>query len=246
GPMLFAASLCANPWLRRRCLAEDGSGGCPLRQAWLLLAVLISAFAGWLSWRAVQSSASVPEPTKPFIDKRPAAFAERSFDPANPPSEMPPLGEGEQAECDSDFISDANVGGRMRKTGPGGATITVGQVRITLQLKVTIWVPNGATPHVIEHEEGHRRISEHYYASADKLAAEIAASYVGRQIEFGGPDLDAEFRKALLELSKEITAEYNRRLNPDPAQQRFDDLTDHSRNERDAQSAAAQAIQEAM
>ena len=159
---------------------------------------------------------------------------------------MPPLGEGEEAECDSAFISDANVSGRMRKTGPGNATITVAQVRVTLQLKVTIWVPNGATQHVIEHEEGHRLISEHYYASADKLAAEIAATYMGRQIAVSGSDLDAELQNVLLQLSKEITAEYNRRLNPDPAQQRFDHLTDHSRDDRDAKGAAVQAIQESM
>lgn len=217
-----------------------------MRQVWFLVALLIAILAGWLTWRAVSSSASVPEPARPFVDKRAVAFAERSFDPANPPSEMPPLGPGEEAECDSDFISDAKVGGRMRKTGAGDAIVTVAQVRVTLQLKVTIWVPNGATQHVMEHEEGHRRISEHYYASADKLAAEIAASYVGRQIAVSGSDLDAAFQQALLELSKEITAEYSRRLDPDPAQQRFDELTDHSRNDREAQSAAAQAIRETL
>lgn len=217
-----------------------------MRQPWLLLAFLISVLAGWLAWRAVSSSANRPEPPKTFIDKQPATFAERSFDPANPPSDMPPLGEGEEAECDSHFISDANVSGRVRKIDSRNATVTVAQVRVSLQLEITIWVPNGAARRVVEHEEGHRRISEHYYASADQLAAEIAASYSGRQIAISGSDLDAECRNALLQLSKEITDEYNRRLNPDPAQQRFDDLTDHSRNDRDSKDAAAQAIQEAM
>jgi|KBSSwiStaDraftv2_1062776.scaffolds.fasta_scaffold179379_2 hypothetical protein len=159
---------------------------------------------------------------------------------------MPPLGEGEEAECDSNFISDANVSGRLRKIDSTNATVTVAQVKITLQLKVTIWVPNGATQHVIEHEEGHRQISEHYYATADKLAVEIATPYVGRQIAISGSDLNAEFRNALLQLSKVITAEYNDKLNPDPAQRRYDDLTDHSRNDRDAKEAADQAIKEAQ
>jgi hypothetical protein len=244
--MLVAASLHANPWRQRGCVAEDGSGGFLLRQAWLLLAFVISVLAGWLTWRAVSSSASPPEPAQPVIDQRPVAFAERSFDPANPPTDMPPLGEGEEAECDSNFISDANLSGRMRKIDSSNATVTVAQVSVTLQLKITIWVPNGATQHVIEHEQGHRSISEHYYASADHLAAEIAASYSGRRIAVSGSDLDAEARNALAQLSKEITIEYNRRLNPDVAQQRFDDLTDHNRNDRDAKQAAAQAIQEAM
>jgi hypothetical protein len=159
---------------------------------------------------------------------------------------MPPLGEGEEAECDSNFISDANVSGHMQKIDATNATVIVAQVKITLQLKVTIWVPNGATQHVIEHEEGHRQISEHYYAAADKLAAEIAAPYMGRRIAISGADLNAEFRNALLQLSKDITAEYNDKLNPDPAQRRYDELTDHSRNDRDSKEAAAQAIREQM
>lgn len=217
-----------------------------MRQVWLLLAFVISVPAGWLTWRVVSPSANGPRPAKPFIEKQPVVFARRSFDPVYPPSDMPPLGEGEEAECDSNFISDANVSGRMRKIDSGNATVTVAQVSVTLQLKITIWVPNGATQHVIEHEQGHRRISEHYYAAADQLAAEIAASYMGRRIAVSGSDLGAEARNALAQLSKEIAAEYNRRLNPDPAQRRFDDLTDHNRNDRDAQEAVAQAIQETM
>lgn len=209
----------------------------------VLLSVLL---VGALAWRHYATSGQPPESAKPTIDKRPVVFAQRTFDPANPPADMPPLGEGEEAECDSDFISDANVSGRMQKIDSSNATVIVAQVRVTLQLRVTIWIPNGATPHVIEHEQGHRQISEHYYRSADKVAAEIASQYIGQQIAISGADVNAEFRKALLQLSKNITAEYNDRLNPGPAQQRYDDLTDHSRNDRDAKDAAATAIKEAM
>jgi hypothetical protein len=208
----------------------------------LLAVLLVSA----LAWRHYATSGQQPEPAEPTIDKRPVVFAQRTFDPANPSGDMPPLGEGEEAECDSNFISDANVSGRMKKIDSTNATVIVAQVRVTLQLRVTIWIPNGATQHVIEHEEGHRQISEHYYQSADNVAAEIAAPYIGQQIAISGADLNGEFRKALLQLGKNITAEYNDKLNPGPAQQRYDDLTDHSRNDRDVKDAAAQAIKEAM
>lgn len=208
--------------------------------------LLAGLLVGALAWRHYATSGQQPESAKPTIDKLPVVFAQRTFDPANPPAEMPPLGEGEEAECDSDFISDANVSGRMQKIDSSNATVIVAQVRVTLQLRVTIWIPNGATPHVIEHEEGHRQISEHYYRSADKVAAEIASRYIGQRIAVSGADINAEFRKALLQLSKNITAEYNDQLNPGPAQQRYDDLTDHSRNDRDAKDAAAAAIKEAM
>ena len=214
----------------------------PIPVCLLIAALLLGSFA----WHHYVTSGQPPGPAKPIIDKQPVTFAQRSFDPANPPSDMPPLGEGEEAECDSNFISDANVSGRMQNVDSTNATVTVTQVKVTLQLKVTIWVPNGATQHVIEHEEGHRQISEHYYQSADKLAAEIAAPYIGRQVAISGSDLNAEFRNALIQLSKDITAGYNDKLDPDAAQRRYDDLTDHSRNGRDAKEAAAEAIQEAM
>lgn len=211
----------------------------PIATVVLLAAFFIVGFA----WRK-QSLSSHAESALPVIEKRAAVFNQQWFDPANPPADMPPLGQGEEAECDSNFVSDANVGGRMLKIDPSNATVTITQVKVTLELKVTVWVPNGATQHVIEHEEGHREISEHYYQLGDKVAAKIAAPYIGRKIAISGSDLNAAFRQALLQLSKEITGEYTERLNLGPAQQRYDDLTDHSRNDRDAKEAAAQAIRE--
>jgi hypothetical protein len=219
----------------------------PLRKLWLVCAFVIAVVAGWFAWRSFSSAdRALQAAAKPVIDKQAIIFAQRSFDPANPPSDMPPLGEGEEAECESNFISDANVSGRMQKIDSNNATVTVTHVKVTLQLKITIWVPNSATQHVVEHEEGHRQISEHYYQFADNIAAEIAAPYLGRQIAIAGSDLNAEFRKTLVQLSKDITAEYNDKLNPDPVQRRYDDLTDHSRNDRDSKETAAQAIKDAM
>jgi hypothetical protein len=209
------------------------------------ISVAVLFFAGF-AWKRYPSLGQPPEASRPIIEKQPVVFSIRSFDPVAPAADMPPLGEGEEAECDSNFISDANVSGGMQKIDATYATVTVTQVKVTLQLKITIWVPDGSTQHVIEHEQGHRQISEHSYQFADKIAAEIAAPYIGRQIAISGSDLNAEFRNALLQVSKQITAEYNDKLSPGPAQQRYEDLTDHSRNDRDANDAAAQAIKETM
>jgi hypothetical protein len=217
-----------------------------LRRSMVLCVLVGVLLCAGFAWRHFSTSGEPPESSKPIVDKQPVTFAQRTFDPASPPPDMPALGEGEEAECDSNFISDANVSGRMQKIDSTNATVTVAQVRVTLQLKITIWVPSGATQHVIEHEEGHRQISEHYYQSADKVAAGVAASYAGKQIAISGADLNAEFRNALLQLSKEITSEYSEKMNPGPAQQRYDDLTDHSRNDCDANDAFAQAIKETM
>ena len=206
------------------------------------LAILL---AGWLGWRNYSPH---PDPAREapavIIEKQPPVFAQHSFDPAAPPRDMPPLGEGEEAECDSNFVSDATVSGTLRKMDATTATVTVTQAKVALQLRINIWVPAGATQHVVEHEQGHREISEHYYQNADKVARQIAAAYIGKQVVISGSDLNAEFTKALLQMSSEVTAEYNDKLTPGPAQQRYDDLTDHSRNDVPAKDAVAQALKE--
>jgi hypothetical protein len=95
---------------------------------------------------------------------------------------------------------------------------------------------------VIEHEEGHRQISEYYYQTADRLVQQIAAKYLGKRVEITGTDLSAESTKLLQQMAAEVTAEYNKELNPGPAQLLYDDVTDHGRNDVVVQDAVAHAI----
>src|SRR5262249_14768319 len=132
------------------------------------------------------SASRQPEEASPTIDKQQVVFASHEFEPSAPPANMPPLSPGETAVCDSDFLSGAIVRGEPRRTDSTHATLTVTQVKVTLQLKVNIWLPAGANQHLIEHEDGHRQISEYYYQTADKLAERIAAPYVGKQVEITG------------------------------------------------------------
>jgi hypothetical protein len=182
----------------------------------------------------------------PIIDKQPVIFASRTFDPASPPADMPPLSSGESAECDSQFLSSASVRGESRPTDATHATVTITQVKVTLQLNINIWVPIGVTQHVIEHEDGHRQVSEYYYQTADKLAERIAAPYMGKQIEITGTDLSAESSKMLQQMAAAITDEYNKELNPGPAQLLYDSITDHGRNEVVVKDAVAHALKNAL
>ena len=205
----------------------------------VLLGVLIF---GWFRWRDLSSRRQLSEAPVPTITKKPVAFASRTFDPATPPADMPPLPPGENAECDSNFLSNASVGGRTRQTDATHATVTITQIKVTLQLNITIWVPAGVTQHVIEHEEGHRQISEFYYQTADKLAERIAATYMGKQVEITGTDLGAEFTKRLQQMANHIADEYTKQLDPGPTQLLYDAITDHSRNEVVVQDAVAHAL----
>ena len=136
----------------------------------IVLCVLLGVLIAGVTWRDVSSRRQLTEVSGPTVTKQPIAFATRTFDPAAPPADMPPLSAGENAECDSNFLSNASVRGDSRQTDATHATVTVTQIRVTLQLNITIWVPTGASREVIEHEQGHRQISEFYYQSADKLA----------------------------------------------------------------------------
>jgi hypothetical protein len=205
----------------------------------VLLGVLIF---GWFTWRDRSSPRQLREAPVPTISKQPVAFANRTFDPATPPTDMPPLAPGESAECDSDFLSNASVRGESRQTDATHATVTITQIKVTLQLNINIWVPTGVTQHVIEHEEGHRQISEYYYQTADKLAERIAATYMGKQVEITGTDLGAESSKMLRQMATDITDEYNKKLNSGPTQLLYDAITDHGRNDVVVKDAVAHAL----
>lgn len=178
------------------------------------------------------------------IDKQPVTFAMHTFDPSAPPADMPALAAWEQAECDSNFVSDANVKARTEILDATHAVAIVTGLRVTLQLTINIWVPEGAAEHVVSHEQGHRQIAEHYYETADKVAEHIAAAYLGKQVSVSGADLNLEINKSLQQMGAEITAEYSKKLNLDLAQNRYDDMTDHSRNEVSATEAVAQVLKD--
>jgi hypothetical protein len=205
-----------------------------------LLAAVI--FGCWLVWRSSSSHGQSGAGEAPTITKQPVNFASRTFDPENPPSDMPQLAPGELAVCDSNFLSNANVGGEAHETDSTHAIVTVTSVNVNLQLNVTIWVPANSSQHVMEHEQGHREISEHFYRDADKLAAKIADKYMGRKFSISGTDLQSELSKELQKMGDEITAEYSRELNPNPTQLRYDAITDHSRNDVSAKDAVARAL----
>ncbi len=213
-----------------------------MRRSIVLCVLLGLLIFGWLRWRDPSSLRQLSETPATIINKQPVTFANRTFDPARPPADMPPLVPGEEAVCDSNFLSNASVGGQARQTDATHAMVTVTQIKVTLELNITIWVPANVTQHLIEHEEGHRRISEYYYQTADQLAERIAATYMGKEVLITGTDLPAEFSKWFQQMGADIIDEYNKELNPTPTQLRYDAITDHGRNEVVARDAVAQAL----
>lgn len=210
---------------------------------YMLLGWTAVIFGGCRSGSPASPLVSSPAPIQ--VTKEPVNFAMRTFDPAAPPTEMPPLSPGELAVCDSGFTSSAALTGENHRIDSMHAMLTITGAKVTLEANITIWTPIEASAHVIEHEQGHRQISEYYYRTADKVAEQIAETYIGRQVPITGTDLNAEATATLRQLAGEFTAEYGKQLDPDPAQELFDTITDHSRNQTAVSDAVTNAIKDA-
>lgn len=212
----------------------------------IILRVLVAFSAlGWAGSFDSHSASTSAATAGLTINKQPVYFVKRAFNPAAPPADMPPLAPGEDAECRSAFAANASVEGVAQPWDATHATVTITHVAMTLELKITIWAPLDSTTQVMDHEEGHRQISGYYYQSADKLAEGIAGRYVGHHVDVSGPNLAAASQEALRKIAGDIDEQYNRALNPRPAQVLYDTITDHGRNKVPAKDAAAQALKNA-
>ena len=213
---------------------------------WIALGVLAGLLiVAAVVWRHEPSRPSPSPGPALLVEKQPAVVATHQFDPAAPPADLPPLAPGESAVCVSEFLSNASVRGDSFASDATHATSTISHIKMTLQLKIDIWLPAGATPQLAEHEDGHRQISESYYQTADKVAERLAARYLDRRVDVTGANLDAASRTMLQQLAGEITAEYGKELNPGPTQLLYDAITDHGRNGVVASDGVAHALKNA-
>ena len=184
------------------------------------------------------------EPPKVEIVKVPAQVGTRYFDPKRPPRDRPPLRGPEEAVCAGDFLSDASVGAQAQMTDATHAKATINRVKVTLQLNMTIWLPNNPQKWTVEHEEGHRQISEYYYRDAEAIARRIAESYLGKTVDISGKDLRRALSATVGKIAEEITNEYNRQMPVETTQDRYDTITEHSRKDISETDAVAQALKE--
>jgi hypothetical protein len=205
-------------------------------RAWSFFMVLSVAVL-WCTW-ADRAQAQV------MITKVPVNVATQTFDPRRPPRQMPPLSPPEEAICASDFLSDASVGGQAIQTDATHGTLTINQIKVTLQLDIAIWLPINAPKTTVDHEEGHRQISEYYYRNAEVVARRIAERYMDKEIELNGRDLRMAVSAALKQTGAEITNEYKKQMTVGTTQARYDSITEHSRSDIRVADAVALALKE--
>ena len=182
------------------------------------------------------------------VEKTPAVIVRKTFDPRNPPKEMPPLGPRADAVthfrfgCATSASYETTSKRPDRRRGECSATARVNELTARLELEITIWVPTNARQSLVDHEEGHRVIAERVYETAEKAARAEAAKWVGRSVtgKAGncGAAADAAVREANHRFCQgylEATSGWSGRVGD-----LYDDITDHGRRRR---PTAAEAIE---
>jgi hypothetical protein len=112
------------------------------------------------------------------------------------------------------------------------------------RIRFDIYTVKGAPPKLRAHEEGHRSIGEHFYASAPQIAAELGRRLIGATFE-GTGDSDAAAQKDGFEqVVATIERDYMTRVRVPSAatNERFDAITNHGLDPIDEAEAVRLAI----
>lgn len=182
------------------------------------------------------------------IDKRPLVQETRHFKPADPPPQMPRLTPPETAVAESKFeacVSTNTVIAQSRTTGQTTrATVRLTSLEVQITLKVILWLPEKAPRKTVVHEEGHARISDHFYQSAHEVAAAAVRPFIGRTFSGEGPDIQTAGHAATQAAARQSSDACLLAIRQpmEQVQQTYDDLTDHGRNSLDEDEAIRRAL----
>jgi len=177
------------------------------------------------------------------VTRTPAAVSRKTFDPNRPPPEMPPLSGDEAAVTQSKFACGVKLDVEITQEGDQKPTAKIAGVDATLKLDVIEWLPNNVSPKIRAHEDGHRQISEHYYAQAEQTARELAAKYVGKTLDI--PSADEKATQPIIQrAANEFCQEYLGKVEvpSQAAQETYDRITEHGRNKLIEKEAVKRAI----
>jgi hypothetical protein len=166
------------------------------------------------------------------VDRQPPRVRTRTFDPKGPSKDVPKLEGSEAAVTESAFGISAEFTVLVLEEEGRRSRVRVTGVHLTTKLEITMWLPAGAGGRLVEHEDGHRRISELFYTGAGDVARGLAQRYVGRAFTGEADTPEAARKAALKKAISDLNGEYMRVTQAPAARvnEIFDELTDHGRN----------------
>lgn len=193
--------------------------------------MLVIALAGALWFPALASA-------KVLVERQKVKVERKTFDPRRPPADMPKLTGAEAAVTVSKFGVQTSIRSQVLDEEKRGdqvmARVKITEVNVQTSLNIVIWLPEGAGKALIEHEEGHKAISERFYAGAEAAARELAQGWDGKVLTGEGRDSQAASQAALSTASEELSSAYMKRIEgaSSRVQELYDEITEHGRNRR--------------
>jgi len=181
------------------------------------------------------------------VTKQPVQVQHKTFDPKNPPKEMPPLRRDEAALTSSVFGLAISLSYRpsdeQRNANTVASMIRIESIQIRTTLTITVWLPPNAPAALTAHEEAHRQIGEDCYKDADAIARRVAGQFVNQSFTGEGVSTTAARKSATEKVTSAITAAYMKetRTPASGIDELFDQITDHGRK----RIAVDKAMQEA-
>jgi hypothetical protein len=165
---------------------------------------------------------------------KPERFPDEEFDPDNPPPEKPP---GFAAFTKCEVMVECRHAFKTRIIKAYGTQcdvlVTVTEVNVTVDMRIQVFLPTGASPVLRAHEEGHVKICEDaYHLVAKKITEDVfkdfPATFTLTGVDPCTPEeiakqakarLDQECEKRSNEAAKQISAEV------DKPGKKYDDAT---------------------
>jgi len=174
-----------------------------------------------------------------------------TFDPRHPPQNMHLLENGDPGMADATAMIHWNSGKIRGKWDPGQHIMVVTDIEpVVITGHTEIRLPEDATEKLKEHELGHDTVyAAIWNQSAHKIADNVLRDMVGRHFSGEGADEAARQASAWGKAGDELC----RRMNGVTDQivqrmgvvsNRYDQITDHSRNPIESQAGAFQALKE--
>lgn len=182
------------------------------------------------------------------IDVQEPVVERKSFDPANPPADMPKLSGREAAVTVSYFGAESHVGGAVigkQATATGASeTLRVDTVEMLLKLRIVIWLPRQANDKLAHHEDGHRQIAELFYRRAESIARREVGPLIGTTVCGNGKDAEAAGDDALKSAAEMLGKKFLADIDTPCAtvQERYDQLTEHGTNAVSEDRAIREAL----
>jgi hypothetical protein len=203
--------------------------------------MMVAILMGWMLAGGAASAEQGAEVVQSVVQ-----LQRRSFDPKQPPADMPPMKPGEAALTEFNYGCSAEVS-YIRNQGEGADRVTIQSVQMNISLSITIWLPKKTTQKLNNHEEGHKQIGQTIYNnSAQQAARQAAEPLVGKVIDVAGMSDEAIQRV----VNDHVQQACDRYMKSAPAHagrvgEAYDRITDHGRNRIDEQTAIKRAFEQA-